>query len=104
MNILDETHLGSSGLQAPSWVCWPSSFTSKACFHLVAFTGIIGYAPNVHKIVQQWNLNDNDDDQLFYTKVYLDPLQRVSAMAMTPQPPYPPPLVPRAEGPATVLH
>nr|XP_023661772.1 procollagen-lysine,2-oxoglutarate 5-dioxygenase 2-like isoform X2 [Paramormyrops kingsleyae] len=38
--------------------------------------GIIGYAPNVHKIVQQWNLNDNDDDQLFYTKIYLDPLQR----------------------------
>ncbi|XP_048881626.1 procollagen-lysine,2-oxoglutarate 5-dioxygenase 2 isoform X2 [Brienomyrus brachyistius] len=38
--------------------------------------GIIGYAPNVHKILQQWDLNDNDDDQLFYTKIYLDPLQR----------------------------
>uniref|UniRef100_A0A3P9D3T3 procollagen-lysine 5-dioxygenase n=1 Tax=Maylandia zebra TaxID=106582 RepID=A0A3P9D3T3_9CICH len=28
--------------------------------------------------VSQWNLHDNDDDQLFYTKIYLDPLQRLS--------------------------
>uniref|UniRef100_A0A3P9D2B4 procollagen-lysine 5-dioxygenase n=1 Tax=Maylandia zebra TaxID=106582 RepID=A0A3P9D2B4_9CICH len=28
--------------------------------------------------VSQWNLHDNDDDQLFYTKIYLDPLQRES--------------------------
>nr|XP_057916624.1 procollagen-lysine,2-oxoglutarate 5-dioxygenase 2 isoform X3 [Doryrhamphus excisus] len=26
----------------------------------------------------QWNLHDNDDDQLFYTKIFLDPLQRDS--------------------------
>nr|XP_020457902.1 procollagen-lysine,2-oxoglutarate 5-dioxygenase 2 isoform X2 [Monopterus albus] len=38
--------------------------------------GIIGYAPYIHKIVSQWNLHDNDDDQLFYTKIYVDPLQR----------------------------
>ncbi|XP_006637768.2 procollagen-lysine,2-oxoglutarate 5-dioxygenase 2 isoform X1 [Lepisosteus oculatus] len=38
--------------------------------------GIIGYAPYVYRIVEQWNLHDNDDDQLFYTKIYLDPLQR----------------------------
>ncbi|XP_071778537.1 procollagen-lysine,2-oxoglutarate 5-dioxygenase 2 isoform X2 [Centroberyx gerrardi] len=38
--------------------------------------GIIGYAPYVNKVVAQWNLHDNDDDQLFYTKIYLDPLQR----------------------------
>ncbi|RXM36855.1 Procollagen-lysine,2-oxoglutarate 5-dioxygenase 2 [Acipenser ruthenus] len=38
--------------------------------------GIIGYAPHINKMVQQWELHDNDDDQLFYTKVYLDPLQR----------------------------
>ncbi|XP_064188367.1 procollagen-lysine,2-oxoglutarate 5-dioxygenase 2 isoform X1 [Anguilla rostrata] len=38
--------------------------------------GIIGYAPNVYKIVQQWDLHDNDDDQLFYTKIYVDPLKR----------------------------
>ncbi|XP_023182462.1 procollagen-lysine,2-oxoglutarate 5-dioxygenase 2 isoform X2 [Xiphophorus maculatus] len=40
--------------------------------------GIIGYAPYVHRIVSQWDLHDNDDDQLFYTKIYLDPLKRES--------------------------
>ncbi|XP_054893141.1 procollagen-lysine,2-oxoglutarate 5-dioxygenase 2 isoform X2 [Poeciliopsis prolifica] len=40
--------------------------------------GIIGYAPYVNKIVSQWDLHDNDDDQLFYTKIYLDPLKRES--------------------------
>nr|XP_036864180.1 procollagen-lysine,2-oxoglutarate 5-dioxygenase 2 [Manis javanica] len=38
--------------------------------------GFIGYAPYINRIVQQWNLQDNDDDQLFYTKVYIDPLKR----------------------------
>ncbi|KAM4533418.1 procollagen-lysine,2-oxoglutarate 5-dioxygenase 2 isoform 2-T2 [Odontesthes bonariensis] len=38
--------------------------------------GIIGYAPYINRIVSQWNLHDNDDDQLFYTKIYLDPLKR----------------------------
>ncbi|XP_033964506.1 procollagen-lysine,2-oxoglutarate 5-dioxygenase 2 isoform X2 [Pseudochaenichthys georgianus] len=38
--------------------------------------GIIGYAPFINQVVTQWNLHDNDDDQLFYTKIYVDPLQR----------------------------
>uniref|UniRef100_A0A4W5LHH1 Procollagen-lysine, 2-oxoglutarate 5-dioxygenase 2 n=1 Tax=Hucho hucho TaxID=62062 RepID=A0A4W5LHH1_9TELE len=38
--------------------------------------GVIGYAPYVNKIVEQWNLHENDDDQLFYTKIYLDTFQR----------------------------
>ncbi|XP_039616486.1 procollagen-lysine,2-oxoglutarate 5-dioxygenase 2 isoform X2 [Polypterus senegalus] len=38
--------------------------------------GIIGYAPYISQLVQQWDLQDNDDDQLFYSKIYLDPLQR----------------------------
>nr|XP_033815273.1 procollagen-lysine,2-oxoglutarate 5-dioxygenase 2 isoform X4 [Geotrypetes seraphini] len=38
--------------------------------------GFIGYAPYVNQIVQQWNLQDNDDDQLFFTKIYIDQLQR----------------------------
>lgn len=40
--------------------------------------GIIGYAPYINRIISQWNLHDNDDDQLFYTKIYLDPLQRLN--------------------------
>ncbi|KAL7990893.1 hypothetical protein Chor_014323 [Crotalus horridus] len=38
--------------------------------------GFIGYYPNVNDIVQQWDLQDSDDDQLFYTKIYIDPLKR----------------------------
>uniref|UniRef100_A0A8D3ANE0 procollagen-lysine 5-dioxygenase n=1 Tax=Scophthalmus maximus TaxID=52904 RepID=A0A8D3ANE0_SCOMX len=38
--------------------------------------GIIGYATYINRIVSQWDLHDNDDDQLFYTKIYVDPLQR----------------------------
>nr|XP_020836616.1 procollagen-lysine,2-oxoglutarate 5-dioxygenase 2 isoform X3 [Phascolarctos cinereus] len=38
--------------------------------------GFVGYAPYINRIVQQWNLQDNDDDQLFYTKIYIDPLKR----------------------------
>ncbi|KAM5163708.1 procollagen-lysine,2-oxoglutarate 5-dioxygenase 2 isoform 2-T2 [Mantella aurantiaca] len=40
--------------------------------------GFIGYVPSVKQIVQQWTLQDNDDDQLFYTKIYLDAHQRES--------------------------
>ncbi|CAI9614095.1 unnamed protein product [Staurois parvus] len=38
--------------------------------------GFIGYVQSIQQIVQQWTLQDNDDDQLFYTKIYLDALQR----------------------------
>lgn len=38
--------------------------------------GFIGFAPELSSIVQQWKLKDNDDDQLFYTKIYLDKTQR----------------------------
>ncbi|KAA0706473.1 Procollagen-lysine,2-oxoglutarate 5-dioxygenase 3 [Triplophysa tibetana] len=38
--------------------------------------GFIGYAPEIHAIVQQWKYKDNDDDQLFYTRIYLDKEQR----------------------------
>lgn len=48
---------------------------------VVCPAGIIGYAPYLKRLVSQWDLHDNDDDQLFYTKVYLDPLQRVCSGA-----------------------
>ncbi|XP_030631845.1 multifunctional procollagen lysine hydroxylase and glycosyltransferase LH3 [Chanos chanos] len=38
--------------------------------------GFIGYAPELYAIVQQWKYKDNDDDQLFYTHIYLDKEQR----------------------------
>lgn len=41
-------------------------------------SGFIGFAPDLSAIVQQWKYKDNDDDQLFYTKIYLDKTQRVN--------------------------
>ncbi|XP_019964065.2 multifunctional procollagen lysine hydroxylase and glycosyltransferase LH3 isoform X1 [Paralichthys olivaceus] len=38
--------------------------------------GFIGYAPDLSAIVQHWKNKDSDDDQLFYTKIYLDKTQR----------------------------
>ncbi|KAM4536903.1 multifunctional procollagen lysine hydroxylase and glycosyltransferase LH3 [Odontesthes bonariensis] len=38
--------------------------------------GFIGMAPDLSTIVQQWKFKDNDDDQLFYTRIYLDKTQR----------------------------
>lgn len=35
--------------------------------------GFIGFAPTIHRIVRQWKYKDDDDDQLFYTQLYLDP-------------------------------
>ncbi|XP_067390600.1 multifunctional procollagen lysine hydroxylase and glycosyltransferase LH3 isoform X2 [Emydura macquarii macquarii] len=35
--------------------------------------GFIGFAPAVHRLVQLWKYKDDDDDQLFYTRIFLDP-------------------------------
>uniref|UniRef100_A0A3P8TZE8 procollagen-lysine 5-dioxygenase n=1 Tax=Amphiprion percula TaxID=161767 RepID=A0A3P8TZE8_AMPPE len=38
--------------------------------------GFIGFAADLSAIVQQWKYKDNDDDQLFYTRIFLDKTQR----------------------------
>uniref|UniRef100_A0A8C6WKN6 Procollagen-lysine, 2-oxoglutarate 5-dioxygenase 3 n=1 Tax=Neogobius melanostomus TaxID=47308 RepID=A0A8C6WKN6_9GOBI len=38
--------------------------------------GFMGFAPEMAALVQQWKYKDNDDDQLFYTRIYLDKAQR----------------------------
>lgn len=66
----------NSGGKAP-----PRSRLTKLWFgnsHLCACSGFIGYAVELSTIVQQWKYKDNDDDQLFYTRIYLDKTQRVS--------------------------
>ena len=40
-------------------------------------SGIIGYAPEFYEIVTSSDIEDKDDDQLFYTKVFLDEKLRV---------------------------
>lgn len=49
-------------------------------------TGFIGFAPTIHQIVRQWKYKDDDDDQLFYTRLYLDPGLRVGGMEEQWQP------------------
>ncbi|XP_036403801.1 multifunctional procollagen lysine hydroxylase and glycosyltransferase LH3 [Megalops cyprinoides] len=62
--------------------CWPDQrlaskyppvYTGKRYLNS---GGFIGYAPDLSAIVRQWKHKDNDDDQLFYTKIYLDKAQR----------------------------
>nr|XP_054503682.1 procollagen-lysine,2-oxoglutarate 5-dioxygenase 1 [Agelaius phoeniceus] len=40
--------------------------------------GFIGYAPNLKKLVEEWKGEDDDSDQLFYTRIFLDPEKRES--------------------------
>ena len=37
----------------------------------------MGYAPEIYKILTVRSVLDNDDDQLYYTQVYLDEKLRV---------------------------
>uniref|UniRef100_A0A8C1NL71 procollagen-lysine 5-dioxygenase n=1 Tax=Cyprinus carpio TaxID=7962 RepID=A0A8C1NL71_CYPCA len=58
--------------------CWPDQRLSSkypAVHHGKRYLnsgGFIGYAPEIHAIVKQWKHKDDDDDQLFYTRIYLD--------------------------------
>ncbi|XP_003379365.1 procollagen-lysine,2-oxoglutarate 5-dioxygenase 3 [Trichinella spiralis] len=36
----------------------------------------IGYAPDIYKIITERSLRDDDDDQLYYTHIFLDPALR----------------------------
>lgn len=47
------------------------------CFFV--FIGFMGYAPEIHSLVSHHKVEDTDDDQLYYTKLFLDKDIRVSA-------------------------
>uniref|UniRef100_A0A4W5R9Z4 Procollagen-lysine,2-oxoglutarate 5-dioxygenase 1 n=1 Tax=Hucho hucho TaxID=62062 RepID=A0A4W5R9Z4_9TELE len=40
--------------------------------------GFIGYVPNLKEMVADWTGEDNDSDQLFFTKIYINPEKRKS--------------------------
>uniref|UniRef100_A0A8C1VKX1 Procollagen-lysine,2-oxoglutarate 5-dioxygenase 1 n=1 Tax=Cyprinus carpio TaxID=7962 RepID=A0A8C1VKX1_CYPCA len=42
--------------------------------------GFIGYAPNLKKMVSDWSGADSDSDQLYFTKIYINPEKRVSVV------------------------
>lgn len=43
---------------------------------LNSFSGFIGYAPELYQLVTAKDVQDTDDDQLYYTHMYLDPDMR----------------------------
>ncbi|KAA8591223.1 hypothetical protein FQN60_002166 [Etheostoma spectabile] len=38
----------------------------------------IGFLPNIREMVADWTGDDSDSDQLFFTKIYIDPVKRKS--------------------------
>lgn len=40
--------------------------------------GFIGYLPNIKEMVADWTGEDSDSDQLFFTKIFIDPVKRKS--------------------------
>uniref|UniRef100_A0A1A8IG05 Procollagen-lysine,2-oxoglutarate 5-dioxygenase 1 n=1 Tax=Nothobranchius kuhntae TaxID=321403 RepID=A0A1A8IG05_NOTKU len=38
--------------------------------------GFIGYLPNIKQMISNWTGGDDDSDQLFFTKIYIDPAKR----------------------------
>ncbi|KAL4631429.1 procollagen-lysine,2-oxoglutarate 5-dioxygenase 3-like [Arapaima gigas] len=76
------SHMGHRVVFSAEGFCWPDQrlaskyppvHTGKRYLNS---GGFIGYAPELNSIVQQWKHRDDDDDQLFYTKIYLDKTQR----------------------------
>ena len=44
---------------------------------MTCFVGFIGYAPEINAIVSDHEIADSDDDQLYYTLIFLDLQKRV---------------------------
>lgn len=54
----------------------PPSLTSCPLVLLLS-PGFIGYLPNIKEMVADWTGEDDDSDQLFFTKIYIDGAKRV---------------------------
>ncbi|KAM7376795.1 hypothetical protein PAMA_013531 [Pampus argenteus] len=80
--LLKFSRLGHRVIFSAEGFCWPDQrLASKypevhSGKRYLNSGGFIGFAPDLSAIVQQWKYKDNDDDQLFYTKIYLDKTQR----------------------------
>lgn len=46
-------------------------------------SGFIGHLPNIKEMVSDWTGEDDESDQLFFTKIYIDPAKRVRAVHST---------------------
>lgn len=65
----------SSTLEVRSY---PLCTATSICHYLRSLPiGFIGYAPDVYAIVSDHPIADRDDDQLYYTQIFLDKEKRV---------------------------
>lgn len=55
-----------------------SFFTGSTDIWLFLSLGFIGYASVFHEVVANHAIDDVEDDQLYYTKIFLDEQKRVS--------------------------
>ncbi|KAM8794224.1 multifunctional procollagen lysine hydroxylase and glycosyltransferase LH3-like [Eudromia elegans] len=73
---------GCRVLFAAEGFCWPEGALAEAYppggggKRFLNSGGFIGFAPAVARLVRRWRYRDDDDDQLFYTRLYLDPRLR----------------------------
>ncbi|KAM3590698.1 uncharacterized protein V6R79_014517 [Siganus canaliculatus] len=80
--LLKFSRLGHRVLFSAEGFCWPDQrLASKyppvhSGKRYLNSGGFMGFAPDLASMVQQWKWKDNDDDQLFYTRIYLDQKQR----------------------------
>uniref|UniRef100_A0A7N6FI37 procollagen-lysine 5-dioxygenase n=1 Tax=Anabas testudineus TaxID=64144 RepID=A0A7N6FI37_ANATE len=78
------TRLGHRVVFSAEGFCWPDQKLAskypevRSGKRYLNSGGFIGFAADLSAIVQQWKYKDNDDDQLFYTRIYLDKTQRVN--------------------------
>lgn len=49
---------------------------------LLLSSGFIGYLPNIKEMVADWTGEDDDSDQLFFTKIYIDAAKRVRRVVL----------------------
>ncbi|XP_013855865.1 multifunctional procollagen lysine hydroxylase and glycosyltransferase LH3 [Austrofundulus limnaeus] len=76
------SRLGHRVLFSAEGFCWPDHrLASKypqvhSGKRYLNSGGFMGFASDLSAIVQQWKYKDDDDDQLFYTRIYLDQNQR----------------------------
>ncbi|KAF9417644.1 hypothetical protein HW555_005351 [Spodoptera exigua] len=65
-------------LFAAEQFCWPDTKLASQYPNIEVANpylnsgGFIGYLPEIHEIVNHKPVSDKDDDQLYYTKIYLD--------------------------------
>jgi len=63
----------------PLVACVYTFFLFNHSFMICIILGFMGYASDVYELVWHHKIEDTDDDQLYYSHLYLDPQIRASS-------------------------